>query len=86
MEAILNSHTLATLKGEIRKNNVKSYSKLNKSDTIKLMMEHKEKFSHIEMAPKKERKKKEKKKEKKEKPLTLTKADGSVITLKKKSI
>ena len=115
MESILNSHTLATLKKEISKSNVKTYSKLNKADTIKLMVEHKEKFSHIKMAPKKERKKKEKKeavhtmddgsvhtgkthtkdskvvkeapKKKlkvKKKALTVTKADGSVIVLKKK--
>ena len=115
MEAILNSHSVATLKGEIRKNNVKGYSGKKKADIIKLMIEHKEKFAHIKMAEKKQRKKKEKKethempdgdihtgethtkdskvvkeapKKKfkvKKKPLTLTKADGSVITLKKKS-
>ena len=68
MESILNSHSVATLKGEIRKNNVKGYSGKKKADIIKLMIEHKEKFSYIKMSEKKERKKPVKK-EKKEEPV-----------------
>ena len=59
------------------------------------MLKHKEKFSHIEMAEKKERKKKTHKMKdgtihtgekhtKDSKPLTITKADGSIIKLKKR--
>ena len=46
---ILNSHTISTLKQEIRKHNIRGYSKkgVKKADIIKLMIHHKDKFSHI---------------------------------------
>ena len=55
---ILNSHSVSTLKKEISKTNVKGYSKMKKADVIDLMMkvEHTDKFKHIKMADKKERK------------------------------
>ena len=61
MKSILESHSVSVLKKEISKSNVKGYSKMKKSEIIELMLEHKEKFSHIKMAEKKERKKSEKK-------------------------
>ena len=70
MEAILNSHTLKVLKSEMRKVKFSlNYSKLKKSELIDLMIKNKEKFSHIKMAEKKERKKPVKKEKKEIKPL-----------------
>jgi hypothetical protein len=57
---ILQSHPVSVLKKEISKSNVKGYSRMKKAEVIELMLKHKEKFSHIEMAtsvPKKEKKK-----------------------------
>ena len=57
---ILNSHTLKTLKSEIKKHNdkvkVSGYSKLTKPKIVELMMKHKDKFMHIKHAEKKEKK------------------------------
>ena len=79
MEAILNSHTLKVLKSEMRKVKFSlNYSKLKKSELIDLMIKNKEKFSHIKMADKKERKKPVKK-EKKEKIVSLKQKDGTEI-------
>tara|TARA_R110001606_G_scaffold294818_1_gene442493 strand:- start:381 stop:740 length:360 start_codon:yes stop_codon:yes gene_type:complete len=89
MESILKSHSVATLKKEISKSNVKGYSKMKKAEIIELMLEHKEKFGHIKMADKKERSEKQKandkklgemakKKEKKEAVHTMD--DGAVHT------
>ena len=47
MEAILKSHSVATLKKEISKTNVKGFSKLKKAEVVSLMLKHKEKFGHI---------------------------------------
>lgn len=47
---ILQSHPVAVLKKEISKSNVKGYSKMKKAGVIELMLKHKEKFGHIEMA------------------------------------
>tara|TARA_R110000765_G_scaffold67344_1_gene130143 strand:- start:379 stop:765 length:387 start_codon:yes stop_codon:yes gene_type:complete len=81
MKSILESHSVATLKKEISKSNVKGYSKMKKAEIIELMMEHKEKFSHIKMAEKKERKKPEKKEEKKpEEKETHEMPDGAIHT------
>ena len=81
MKSILESHSVATLKKEISKSNVKGYSKMKKAEIIELMMEHKEKFSHIKMAEKKERKKPEKKEEKKpEEKETHEMPDGTIHT------
>ena len=81
MKSILESHSVATLKKEISKTNIKKYSKMKKAEIIELMMEHKEKFSHIKMAEKKERKKKVKKEEKKsEEKETHEMPDGSVMS------
>ena len=46
---ILNSHTVSTLRQEIRKHNIRGYSKkgVKKADIIKLMIQHKDKFGHI---------------------------------------
>ena len=44
---VLNSHAVSTLKKEISKHNIKGYSKMKKADIIKLMIQHKDKFSHI---------------------------------------
>ena len=61
---ILNSHTLKTLKSEIKKHNdkvkVSGYSKLTKPKIVELMMKHKDKFMHIKHAEKKEKKAKAK--------------------------
>ena len=57
---ILNSHTLKTLRSEIKQHNdevkVSGYSKLTKPKIVELMMEHKDKFMHIKHAEKKEKK------------------------------
>jgi len=47
MEAILKSHSLATLKKEISKTNLKKYSKMKKAEVVELMLKHKAKFAHI---------------------------------------
>ena len=44
---ILNSHSVATLKKEISKTNVKGYSKMKKPDVVALMLKNKDRFSHI---------------------------------------
>ena len=64
---ILESHPVLVLKKEISKTNIKGYSKDKKVDIIKKMLldENIDKFSHIKMAEKKERKKPVKNKEKK---------------------
>tara|TARA_R110001606_G_scaffold316173_2_gene463020 strand:+ start:2760 stop:3116 length:357 start_codon:yes stop_codon:yes gene_type:complete len=81
MKSILESHSVSVLKKEISKSNVKGYSKMKKSEIIELMLEHKEKFSHIKMAEKKERKKREKKERKKsEKKETHKMPDGSMMS------
>ena len=56
-KTILESHTVATLKKEIRKSNIKEYSGLKKAEIIDLMLkdENKGRFDHIKMAEKKER-------------------------------
>jgi len=70
---ILNSHTVSTLRQEIRKHNIRGYSKkgVKKADIIKLMIHHKDKFGHIV--------KKEKTKAK-AKTQTITKAKPPTIT------
>ena len=47
MRDVLNSHSVANLKKEISKTNIKGYSKLKKADVINLMLKHKDRFSHI---------------------------------------
>jgi len=56
---ILESHPVSVLKKEIRLSNIKGYSGDKKADIIKKMLleENIDKFSHIKMAEKKERKK-----------------------------
>ena len=85
---ILDSHPLKVLKSEISKHNnkvkVSGYSKLTKPKIVELMMKHKDKFSHIKHAEKKE-KKAPKAKASNKKPLTVTTADGKVTELKKKA-
>lgn len=56
-KAILQSHTVVTLKKEIRKSNIKEYSGLKKAEIIEIMLkdENKGRFDHIKMAEKKER-------------------------------
>ena len=54
----LESHDVKTLKSEVRK--VKAgfnYGRLKKAELIELMLKNKDKFNHIKMAEKKERKK-----------------------------
>lgn len=46
---ILNSHTLATLKAEAKKKNLRGFSALKKPALIELMMANKSKFRHIKM-------------------------------------
>ena len=49
--AILSSYSLAELRKEISKTNIKKYSSLKKADVIELMLksEHKDKFHHLKM-------------------------------------
>tara|TARA_R110000822_G_scaffold20158_8_gene64949 strand:+ start:951 stop:1337 length:387 start_codon:yes stop_codon:yes gene_type:complete len=47
---ILHSHTIGVLKKEISKTNIKGYSKMKKGEIVALMMEHKDRFHHIQMA------------------------------------
>ena len=56
MKDIFNSHPVSVLKKEISKTNVKGYSKLKKAEVVELMIKNKDRFSHIKMAVKKERK------------------------------
>jgi len=71
---ILNSHSVATLRKEISKTNIKGYSKMPKAQLVEVMMQNSPRFSHIKMAEKKPRaprskpKAQEKPKEKDEKP------------------
>jgi len=54
----LESHDVKTLKSEVRK--VKAgfnYGRLKKAELVELMLKNKDKFNHIQMADKKERKK-----------------------------
>lgn len=53
--AILSSYSLAELRKEISKTNIKKYSTLKKADVIQLMLksEHKDKFHHLKMKEKK---------------------------------
>jgi hypothetical protein len=59
---ILNSYTVIELKKEISRVNIKGYSKkgVKKADVIKIMMENKNKFSHLEFKVKKKKQKKAK--------------------------
>ena len=61
MKDILNSHSVATLKKEISKTNIKGYSKLNKAQVVELMLKNKDRFKHIKMNTKgkKEKERKE---------------------------
>ena len=45
--AILNSHTLKTLRGEVAKSNITNYAHLKKSGLISKMMSHASRFNHI---------------------------------------
>lgn len=65
MLKILKSYTITELRKEISKTNIKQYSKLKKNELIELMMKTPEKFSHLEMKPKKERSEKQKANDKK---------------------
>ena len=65
MLLILKSYTIAELKKEISKQNIKGYSKMKKNEVIELMMQNKDKFSHITMKAKKERSEKQKANDKK---------------------
>ena len=56
MRDTLNSHPVSTLKKEIAKSNIKGYSKMKKSEIVDLMMENKDKFIHIMLNKKKEKK------------------------------
>tara|TARA_R110002096_G_scaffold433900_1_gene654063 strand:- start:631 stop:1008 length:378 start_codon:yes stop_codon:yes gene_type:complete len=83
---ILESHPVAVLKKEISKTNIKGYSKDKKADIIKKMLkdENIDKFDHIEMAEKKERKKPVKKEPvKKSKFASIKKLDEKKEPVKK---
>ena len=47
--SILNSHTVAYLRAEISKTNMKNYSKMNKANVINEMLKNKQRFEHITM-------------------------------------
>ena len=91
MREILNSHSVANLKKEISKTNIKGYSKLKKAGLVDLMLKHKDRFSHIKPTHKirdiikKYAKTKDSKLVKKEKPkkktFTITKASGQKVVL-----
>ena len=71
MRSILESHSVSTLKKEISKTNIKGYSKMKKDEIVNLMLQHKDRFSHIKLKEKAEPKAKPKKEEpkpKKEEP------------------
>tara|TARA_R110002126_G_scaffold64239_2_gene164668 strand:+ start:1270 stop:1992 length:723 start_codon:yes stop_codon:yes gene_type:complete len=55
MKDILNSHSVAALKKEISKTNIKGYSKMKKGEIVDLMSKNASKFGHIKMAEKKSR-------------------------------
>ena len=57
MKDIFESHPVSVLKKEISKTNIKGYSKMKKSAVIELMLKNKDRFTHIKMAEKKDRKK-----------------------------
>jgi len=48
MEQVLLSHSVKTLKSEISKANIKGYSKMKKPELVKLMIQHEDRFKHIE--------------------------------------
>ena len=72
---ILNSHNLKTLRAEISKTNIKGYSKMKKAEVVSLMLKSKDKFMHIEMKDKKQKKQAEPKKERKEIKVTTFKEE-----------
>lgn len=47
---ILNSHSLARLRQEVKKTNIRSYTTLKKAELVKLMLQNAEKFSHIKQS------------------------------------
>ena len=65
---ILNSHSVATLRKEIAKTNIRGYSKMSKAELVEVMMKNAPRFSHIKMAEKKPRATATKPKAKEEKP------------------
>ena len=92
MREILNSHSVANLKKEISKTNIKGYSKLKKAGLVDLMLKHKDRFSHIKPTHKirdiikKYAKTKDSKLVKKapgpkKKTFTITKASGQKVVL-----
>lgn len=77
----LESHPVTTLKKEIRKTNIKGYSKMKKPEIVELMLKNKSRFHHIKMAEKKP--KKEKPKEDKPKPAPAPKKEKPKLVIKK---
>ena len=63
---ILSSHPVAHLRKEISKTNIKGASKMKKAALIDVMMKHQDRFSHITMRGKTEKKAPPKKEAKKE--------------------
>ena len=55
MLKILKSYTLPELKEEVSKTSILKYKMLKKSPLIELMMQHEDKFKHMELRPKRER-------------------------------
>jgi hypothetical protein len=53
MKDILNSHSVASLKAEIKKSGIKGYSKLKKGELVDLMAKNASKFGHLKKAEKK---------------------------------
>ncbi len=62
MREILESHSASALKAEIRKSNIKGYSKMTKGELVNLMLKHKDRFSHIKHSGKTARQTKPRKK------------------------
>jgi len=70
MRDILNSYSVTELRKFISSSNIKGYGKMKKKEIVDLMVkkENVDKFKHIKMKPKKERKAPKKKEPKKEAP------------------
>tara|TARA_R100000654_G_scaffold70336_1_gene100550 strand:+ start:845 stop:1222 length:378 start_codon:yes stop_codon:yes gene_type:complete len=79
---ILKSHSVGTLREELKKSNVKGITTMKKSQVIDEMMKRANLFDHIKMAPKRTRQPKEKKKTVLKPPSELKKSVNPRTVLK----
>ena len=79
---ILKSHSVGTLREELKKSNVKGIATMKKSQVIDEMMKRADLFNHIKMAPKRTRAKKQAEKKVLKPPEALKKSVNPRVMLK----